>query len=302
MDNKGRLGMQGRALMRGAAAVVAVGIIAAGAAPAGAASHGTPAHRGIAVAPSRPAASVGYLTHIWQTYNNCGPASIAEVLSYWGVYRTQYQAQLVLRADNNPRGMWPYGVPGYARSVGMRALVGVAGTPRLVKALVSNGFPVIVNQLYSTTDSTRHYRPIQAYDDRQGVFVSDDPFGGAGYAISYADFNKIWAVANNRFIVLYPPSKAPLLNATLASAAWNLTRAYRWDLAKAEARLRSGKAPTTSVAPTRGTFRSYSYLNMAWDDVELGRYTDARAQLRQATAHGANSIMVNWIVGEIPAR
>jgi len=109
-------------------------------------------------------------------------------------------------------------------------------------------------------------------------------------------------VANNRFIVLYPPSKVPLLNATLASAAWNLTRAYRWDLAKAEARLRSGKAPTTSVAAPREAFRSYSYLNMAWDDVELGRYTAARAQLRQATAHGASSIMVNWIAGEMPAR
>ncbi len=206
-----KMGTHGRTLMRGAAvAVVAVGIIAAGGAPAGAASHGTPPRRSVAVAPSGPAASVGDLAHIWQTYNNCGPASVAEVLSYWGVYRTQYQAQIVLRADNNPRGMWPYGVPGYARSVGVRALVGVAGTPRLVEALVSNGFPVIVNQAYSVTDSSRHYRPIQSYDDRQGVFVSSDPFGGAGYAITYADFNKIWAVANNRFIVLYPPSKALL--------------------------------------------------------------------------------------------
>jgi len=292
-----------RTLMRGAAvAVVAVGIIAAGGAPAGAASHGTPPRRSVAVAPSGPAASVGDLAHIWQTYNNCGPASVAEVLSYWGVYRTQYQAQLVLRADNNPRGMWPYGVPGYARSVGVRALVGVAGTPRLIKALVSNGFPVIVNQAYSVTDSSRHYRPIQSYDDRQGVFVSSDPFGGAGYTITYADFNKIWAAANNRFIVLYPPSKALLLNAALASAGWNRTRAYQGDLVKTEARLRSGKAPTTSVAATRENFRSYSYLNLAWDDVELGRYTNARAQLRQATAHGANSIMVNWIAGEMPVR
>jgi predicted double-glycine peptidase len=293
----------GRALARGAgAAIVAVGMVAAGGTPAGAASQGTTPRRSVAVAPSGSASSVGYLAHIWQTYNNCGPASVVEVLSYWGVYQTQYQAQLVLRADNNPRGMWPYGVPGYARSVGVRALVGVAGTPRLVKALVSNGFPVIVNQLYSATDSTRHYRPIQSYDDRQGVFVSSDPFGGAGYAITYADFNKIWAVANNRFMVLYPSSKALLLDAVLASAGWDRTRAYRSDLVKTEARLRSGKAPATSVAATPGAFRSYSYLNLAWDDVELGRYTDARARLRQATAHGANSIMVNWIAGEIPAR
>jgi len=304
IGNRGRVNASAyrHMLMRGAAAVVAVGIIAAGGAPAGAASHGMTPRRSVAVASSGPAAIVGYLAHIWQTYNNCGPASVVEVLSYWGVYRTQYQAQLVLRADNNPRGMWPYGVPGYARSVGGRALVGVAGTPRLVKALVSNGFPVIVNQSYSVTDSSRHYRPIQSYDDRQGVFVSDDPFGGAGYAITYADFTKMWAVSNNRFIVLYPSSKALLLDAVLASAAWSRTRAYQSDLAKTEARLRSGKAPAMSVASAPGAFRSYSYLNMAWDDVELGRYSDARVRLRQATAHAANPIMVNWIAGELSAR
>jgi len=36
--------------------------------------------------------------------------------------------------------------------------------------------------------------------------------------------------------------------------------------------------------------------------VELRRYSDAHARLRQATAHGANPIMINWIAGEIPAR
>ena len=77
------VGAHGRVLPRGAAvAVVAVGIIAAGGAPAGAASHGTPPRRSVAVVPSGPAASVDYMAHIWQTYTNCGPASIAEVLSY----------------------------------------------------------------------------------------------------------------------------------------------------------------------------------------------------------------------------
>jgi len=290
------------ALRRGAAGLLALGLLVAGGSPAGAATRPVAAGRSVAVAPSGAVGSVGYLPHIWQTYNNCGPSSVTEVLSYWGVYRTQYQAQLVLRADNNPRGMAVYGVPAYARSVGMRALMGAAGTPRALKALVSNGFPVIVNQSYSATDPTRHYRPIGSYDDRQGVFVSSDPLAGEGHTITYADFDKIWAVSNNRFIVLYPVAKAPLLGAVLASAGWDKTRAYQRDLAKTEARLRSGKAPLTGVSSTPGAFKYYSYLNIAWDDVELGRYAAAHAQLQQAAAHGANPIMVNWVAGEIPAR
>ena len=298
---QGKTGATGHMLRRGAVvSLLALGALTIGGRPAGAATR--PAGRSMTIASSRVAGSVGLLPHIWQTYNNCGPSSVVEVLSYWGVYRTQYQARLVLRADNNPRGMAVYGVPAYARSVGMQALVGVAGTPRLVKALVSNGFPVIVNQSYSATDPTRHYRPIGAYDDRQGVFVASDPLAGAGYAITYADFNKVWSVSNDRFMVLYPAGKAALLSAVLASAGWNKTQAYRRDLAKTQARLRSGKAPApaTGMASAPGAFKYYSYLNLAWDDVELGRYAAARQQLRQASSHGANPIMLNWVAGEIP--
>ena len=292
-------GRYGCALCRGAAAIVLlVGVLAAGAWPVGAATRGSPTRPQVAVVPSGVGGSVGSLPQIWQTYNNCGPASVAEVLAYRGIARTQYLVQRVLRADNSPRGMAPYGVPSYARSLGLHALLGVAGTPRVLKALVTNGFPVIVNQWYSVTEHTRHYRPIQAYDDRQGVFVSSDPFGGPGHAITYADFAAIWAVSNNRFIVLFPPAKTPLLGAVLASAGWNKSRAYQRDLRWSEARLRSGRVPTMTSGS--GGFRYYAYLNIAWDEVELGQYTAARQELRQATAHGANSILVHWVADEIP--
>jgi predicted double-glycine peptidase len=292
-------GAYGCALRRGAAAIVLLAsVLAASGGPVGAATRASPTRPGVAVVPSGVAGSVGSLPQIWQTYNNCGPASVAEVLAYWGIARTQDQVQRVLRADNNPHGMAPYGVPSYARSLGLRALLGVVGTPRLLKALVTNGFPVIVNQWYSVAEHTRHYRPIQAYDDRQGVFVSSDPFGGPGHAITYADFAATWTVSNNRFIVLFPPAKARLLDAVLASAGWNKSQAYQRDLRRLKARLRSGRVSSTTSGSR--AFRYYAYLNIAWDEVELGQYTAARQELRQATAHGANPILVHWVAGEIP--
>jgi hypothetical protein len=290
-------GQHGQRRRRGTVmALLILSVLAAGTGSAAARGPAAPAQ--VHVVPSGATGSVGVVPQIWQTYNNCGPASIAEVLAYWGISRTQYQVQRVVRADNSPGGMFPYGVPSYARSVGMRALMGVAGTSRLLKALISNGFPIIINQWYSVAEHTRHYRPIQSYNDGQSVFVASDPLGGPNHAISYAAFAAIWAVSNNRFFVLYPPAKAPLLNAVLAVAGWNKTRAYVQDLAKSEARLRTRQPPLTPRVPA--THRSYGYLNIAWDEMELGRYAAARQALRQAVAHSANPIQVRWIAGEIP--
>lgn len=86
-----------------------------------------------------PSAFIHTVRYISQTLNNCRPASVAEVLGYWGIDRSQGQVQAVLRADGNSRGMAPFGIPGYAKDLGMRALLGVEANQVLVKALVSNG-------------------------------------------------------------------------------------------------------------------------------------------------------------------
>ena len=99
--------------------------------------------------------------------------------------------------------------------------------------------------------------------------------------------------------MLFAPAKAPLLDAVLASAGWNKIQAYQRDLRRSEARLRSGRVPPTTSWSR--AFRYYVYLNIAWDEVELGQYAAARQELRQATAHGANPILVRWVAGEIPS-
>jgi predicted double-glycine peptidase len=275
------------------------------------ATHALPAHAqgtrtgGAAstVAPSRATGALGPLINIPQTWNNCGPASLAEVLAYWGIARTQGQIQAVLRVDGPARGMTPYGVPAYARSMGMRALVGVGGTEALVKALVSNGLPVIVSQQVSTTNPIGHYRPIEAYDDRQGVFVASDPYLGQDHVITYADFAQIWRWSDQGFIVLYPPSRQALVTAVLAAAGWNMNRAYQHDLSLAQARLvHPILRPAAQVAVPAGWsahFRGYAYLRVAWDDLQLGRAAPARRALAQAAEQGANPIEVGWISQEI---
>lgn len=244
-------------------------------------------------------ASLGPLVDIEQTLNNCGPASVAEVLRYWGIARTQGQVQAVLRADGNPRGMEPYGVPAYARSLGLDALMGVNGDDAVVKSLVAAGFPVIVSQWVSATDHIAHYRPIEAYDDARGVFVASDPYLGPNHLIGYAEFDQIWRSGNGRFMVLYPPGQQAQLRAALAAAGWDSTAAYQADLAKLQRRAANEQ---DRFLAGNARWRSFGALSIAWDALQLGQLDAASAALRQAEAQQANAVLVRWIAQEIAAQ
>jgi hypothetical protein len=282
---------------RAVPALLLLAVLSSTIAPALAKTRNGANHRAVAVVPSRATGGLDPLPTIVQTLNNCGPASIAEVLSYWGIARTQEQVQAVVRADGSPRGMAPFGVPGYARSLRLRAMIGVGGTERLIKALISNRFPVIASQWVSVDDHIRHYRPIEAYDDRRGIFVSSDPYLGANHPITYGDFTHMWTVSDGRFLVLYPPSRQPLLDAVLASAGWSHAAAYRHDLIWQQARLR--RLPPDVPATVA---RYYGYPSVAWDEMELGNVAAARQALRQAAQHGASPVVIGWINQEIAWR
>jgi uncharacterized protein len=243
---------------------------------------------GPAVPPTPASYRLGPLVYIRQTLNNCGPASIAEVLHFWGAEQTQGQAQAVLRPDGNSRGMWPYGVPGYVRGLGMSSLMGVGGNPALVKALVANGFPVIASQWVSLDDREGHYREIEGFDDKRQVFVSTDSYLGPNHEIGYSEFDQIWARGNQRFMVIYPPAKQPLLNAVLASAGWSKEAAYQADLVKQKTR---PSDPSTPTSFRRGD----SFLGPAWDHIQLGDFETARSEIQQAKAVGASPTMVGWL-------
>jgi uncharacterized protein len=252
--------------------------------------------RSALAAPAAPlAASIGPLINIPQTYNNCGPAAIAEVLAYWGISRTQWQVQTAVRVDGPIVGTTPYGVPSYARSLGLRTLMGAGGSPALIKRFVQNRLPVIVHQVVSLGDSTGHWRPVQAYDDTQGVFVTSDPYLGGGYQLSYDTFSRLWAERGNAFMLLYPASRQAAVSASTSTAGWQKAAAYKRDLTLLAA---NQLDPSPASAPASSA-AAYRYLALAWDEAQLARAPEARAYLKQAANAGANPIEVRWISAEI---
>jgi predicted double-glycine peptidase len=246
----------------------------------------------IAVAPASPAASatppplpankrIGPLVFISQTLNNCGPASIAEVLSFFGVQRTQAQVAAVLRPDLPAYGMSLYGVPFYAESVGMKATGEVAGSDQLIKAFVASGIPVIVSDQVSKTDATRHFRPIDGYDDQAGYFIGSDPYLGPNHQISYAEFDDIWRISANRWVAVYPPSMQDVVDMVMTRYG-NHAQAVQAGLARAEQRAaQQPKLP-------------WSWLELADMQIDAGNLQEAGPYIQKCSQLGL-PLEAHWL-------
>ena len=164
--------------------------------------------------------------HLFQTWNNCGPATLAMTLSYFGDYRTQDETARALKPDPEDRNVNPWEMAAYVNEqTEMEALFRVNGTRHTVQRLLANGIPVIVEIGIDPPGEFRwlgwygHYLLLVAYDEAQEQFwvydswfgTSEEPLTNAhpdGRTLSYADFETYWLHFNRNYIALYTPEQA----------------------------------------------------------------------------------------------
>lgn len=177
-------------------------------------------------APARPSEALTGATHYWQTWNNCGPATLAMDLSYFGSKVNQADIARVLRPDPNDKNVNPEELVSYALSQGFQALTRVNGSVDRLRLLVSNGVPVIVETWMEPepNDGMGHYRLVTGYDDSSEQWTIFDSYEStgvdpnvpyAGIRMPYASMASLWPVFDNRYVVVYTEGQAPLVQAIL---------------------------------------------------------------------------------------
>ncbi len=196
--------------------------------------------------PAPPAADLGGVDQVWQTLNNCGPASVVMALSTLGVETDQETARLALRGPDVRRGMSPVGVdPWVQREFGLRALWRNDGTNAVIKALVANGFAPMVTEWLEDPSTSRiaHWRTIVGYDGAKGVFYSDDPMRGRHVPLTYEWSDRSWQPFSYRYLVIYRPQDEPLVRA-IVGADWSerAMREHLYERARSEALGRNDSA------------------------------------------------------------
>ena len=219
-----------------------------------------------ATLPPSPTAKVltgGYQTY--QTFNNCGPASLSMVLRYFDVNMSQYALGDELRpyqvsnGDNDDKSTTLYEMGHYAESLGFVTYYRPNGDVDLIKKFISAGIPVITRTWLHKDDYIGHYRVVKGYDDNEGVIIQDDSFQGANIKFTYSDFNNLWEGFNYEYLVILKPEQAETAKQIIGT---NLDQNTAWQ--------NSLKISDSALASDPGNI--YAQFNKSVAYYHLGQY------------------------------
>ena len=173
------------------------------------------------IQPLAPGVTLTGFEHEWQTWNNCGPATISMNLSYYGRGDTQVEAARFLKPNQDDKNVSPHELVAYAGSLGFEGLVRHGGDIGLLKHLLSNGYPVIAESWAEPDDrgGMGHYRLLTGYSEADNQFWTYDSLNGASVNVPIDEFDRFWRVFNRTYLVVFPTEEAALAYAVLGSSA-----------------------------------------------------------------------------------
>lgn len=228
-----------------------------------------------------PSARLYGFEHTYQTWNNCGPATLTMGLSYYGWTEDQAVAAAFLKPDAEDKNVTPNQMVQFVNeSTGVRALVREGGDLDMIRRLILEGFPVIVETGYMPEgyDWMGHYRLVIAYDDQlRELYVYDSFLGHGdlqGLPVNFDQFDETWQHFNRTYIVIYDPAREAELRQVLGDHADpTLNFQHALEVARQEA--------------TANPDNPFAWFNMGTSYVGLDMYAEAAQAYDQARNAGS---------------
>ena len=240
-----------------------------------------------ALTPAAERALLSPMSHEYQKLNNCGPVALAMALSYYGLERTQFDIAPLVKGHDKDKHVSPEEMVAYLAGMGLGARVRVNGNAAMLKALISNGIPVIVQQLLLVPDGRQvgHYRLVRGYDGE--AFVVNDPYKGPKLRFSFALFDERWRAFNRRYIPVYPPEREEVVRAILGED-WD-------DGAMYERALAAARREVESVGD------AFAWFNLGDDYLALGEWERAVEAYERALELGLPPLFLWYQYGPFEA-
>ena len=232
-----------------------------------------------------PTVRLSGIRHEQQHLNNCGPATLAMALSYYGRQETQVPIAAALRPHPEDKNVSPWEMADYAGGLGLGATVRVNGTMERLRNLVNAGFPVIVETwlYYVDGDTTRpvgHYRLVTGYDEDADHFVTHDSLNGPDLKVGYQQMDELWRVFNRLYLVVYQPEQWDTLAQVLGA---DVDDTSMYERALERARFEAEDPPDSCVEYIDcADWVTFSYFNIGTNLTALGRYQEAVAAYDRA--------------------
>lgn len=216
------------------------------------------------------------IEHIWQQWNNCGPATLTMGLTYFGYNADQSPAATWLKPNSEDKNVSPWQIVEYVNNHlpgNTRALLRQGGDLTLLKTLISNNFPVMIEAGYEPPGENLgwmgHYLLGVGYDDAAQTLTTMDSYEGPNLGYSYDHINHYWRHFNRLYIVLYDIRREAEVMTLLGDDADELTN---WNNALEDARAEAIASPEDPFA----------WFNMGTNFVGLGMYVEASVAYDQS--------------------
>ena len=215
--------------------------------------------------------------HIYQDWNNCGPATLSMALTYYtDATIDQHIAANWLKPNYEDKNVSPWQMAAYVNTQlggNLRAIVRQGGELNLLKTLIANNFPVLIEEGYNPPELNQgwmgHYLMMSGYDDAAGHFITQDSYEGPNLPYTYDHINEFWRNFNRLYLVVYPVEREAELMALLGSDA---DERQNWVNALEEARAEAVASPEDPFA----------WFNMGTSFVGLEMYSEAAVAFDQA--------------------
>jgi tetratricopeptide (TPR) repeat protein len=226
--------------------------------------------------------------------NDCGPATLALYLRYYGWEGNQDNITQVVKPIPEDRNVNPEELVYFVRTHAgwLNAEFRVGGDLDLLKKLIAAGFPVMIeesfffDQPYWPNDDlwAAHYLLVTGYDDSTKSFTGQDSFHGPNQVIPYDTLDGYWQIFNRVYLLTYLPSQEVALKAVLGDN-WDpdLNRQHALEVSQAE----------TQSEPNN----AYAWFNLGSNLVYFERYSEAAGAYDTARKLGLYQRMLRYQFG-----
>jgi len=214
--------------------------------------------------------------HVYQTFNNCGPATLSMIMSYYGKDISQKELGDLMRpyqvagGDNDDKTIFTYEFVDWAKKYGFEAIGRVNGDIDLIKKFTVNGIPVVVKTWLHVNEDIGHFRVVRGFDETRKVIIQDDSYEGPNKKISYYDFLSMWQPFNYAYVIVYKNEQKDLVEAILGSEVEESTAwANSLERAKIESELDEANVyPRFNMSAAYYHLSDYKNSVLMYEDVE----------------------------------
>ena len=175
-------------------------------------------------------ARINGFQHKFQEWNNCGPATLAMALTYFGMNVSQQDTAAILKPNPEDRNVSPQEMADYVNyQTPYQSIFRANGDLETLRRLVANDIPVIIEIGIDPPGEFRwlgwygHYLLVVAYDDNEEQFwvydswfgTSEEPLQNAnpdGRILAYEELESYWPQFNHNYITLFQPEQTELVH------------------------------------------------------------------------------------------